>query len=155
MRRDVPTPWAHKGLVMRAVLEAAGDRPVDTTDGVRVVEDDGWALVLPDPAEAVTRLWAEASTRGRGRRAARRAGPTSSTAQVGEPVVAASPAPSAGRQHRTDPVTQLLGEIWDNALDPGYAAAAAAAAAAGPAGSATAATATAVASGSPPPSGWC
>jgi len=26
---------------------------------------------------------------------------------------------------RTDPVTALLGEIWDNALDPGYAAAAA------------------------------
>ena len=35
--------------------------PLDTTDGVRVVEDDGsWALVLPDPAEAVTHLWAEA-----------------------------------------------------------------------------------------------
>ena len=41
LRRDVPTPWAHKGQVMRAVLEAAGDRPVDTLDGVRVVEDDG------------------------------------------------------------------------------------------------------------------
>ena len=34
--------------------------PLDTTDGVRVVEEDGsWALVLPDPAEAVTHLWAE------------------------------------------------------------------------------------------------
>ena len=33
---------------------------VDTTDGVRVVEPDGgWTLVLPDPAEAVTHLWAE------------------------------------------------------------------------------------------------
>jgi len=33
---------------------------VDTTDGVRVVEPDGgWVLVLPDPAEAVTHLWAE------------------------------------------------------------------------------------------------
>jgi len=63
VRRDVPTPWAHKGQVMRAVLESAGDREVDTTDGVRVVEDDGsWVLVLPDPAEAVTRLWAEART---------------------------------------------------------------------------------------------
>jgi mannose-1-phosphate guanylyltransferase/phosphomannomutase len=61
VRREVPTPWAHKGQVMRAVMEAAGERLVDTIDGVRVVEDDGsWALVLPDPAEAVTRLWAEA-----------------------------------------------------------------------------------------------
>ncbi|KWX01362.1 mannose-1-phosphate guanyltransferase [Carbonactinospora thermoautotrophica] len=60
LRRDVPTPWAAKGMVMRSVVEAAGDRKLDTTDGVRVVEDDGrWVLVLPDPAEAVTHLWAE------------------------------------------------------------------------------------------------
>ncbi|KAB8161975.1 NTP transferase domain-containing protein [Streptomyces sp. 3MP-14] len=60
LRRDVATPWAVKGLVMRRVVEAAGDRSVDTTDGVRVVEPDGrWVLVLPDPAEAVTHLWAE------------------------------------------------------------------------------------------------
>jgi mannose-1-phosphate guanylyltransferase/phosphomannomutase len=63
LRRSVATPWAAKGTAMRAVLEAAGDREVDTTDGVRVVEADGsWALVLPDPAEAVTHVWAEAST---------------------------------------------------------------------------------------------
>jgi mannose-1-phosphate guanylyltransferase/phosphomannomutase len=60
LRRSVPTPWAAKGMVMRSVIEAAGDRELDTTDGVRVVEDDGrWVLVLPDPAEATTHLWAE------------------------------------------------------------------------------------------------
>jgi len=63
LRREVPTPWAHKGQVMRAVSEAAGDRVVETVEGVRVVEDDGrWLLALPDPAEAVTLLWAEAPT---------------------------------------------------------------------------------------------
>jgi mannose-1-phosphate guanylyltransferase / phosphomannomutase len=65
VRRAVPTPWAAKGQVMRVVVEAAGDRPVDTTDGVRVVEPDGsWALVLPDPASAITHLWAESSSAG-------------------------------------------------------------------------------------------
>ena len=60
VRRSVPTPWAVKGTVMRAAVEAAGERRVDTTDGVRVVEADGrWVLVLPDPAQAVTHLWAE------------------------------------------------------------------------------------------------
>jgi mannose-1-phosphate guanylyltransferase/phosphomannomutase len=45
---------------MRTVLEAAGDRTIDTTDGVRVVEEGrGWILVLPDPSDAVTHLWAE------------------------------------------------------------------------------------------------
>jgi mannose-1-phosphate guanylyltransferase/phosphomannomutase len=63
VRRTVPTPWARKGVVMRAVLGAADGREVDTTDGLRVVEADGrWALVLPDPSEAVTHLWAEAPT---------------------------------------------------------------------------------------------
>ena len=43
-------------------MEAAGDHEIDTTDGVRVVEPDrGWVLVLPDPADAVTHLWAEGS----------------------------------------------------------------------------------------------
>ncbi len=60
VRQSVPTPWAAKGLVMRSVVEAAAGRELDTTDGVRIVEPDGrWALVLPDPAEAVTHLWAE------------------------------------------------------------------------------------------------
>jgi len=60
LRRTVPTPWAVKGSVMRHVLEAADGRTVDTTDGVRVLEADGcWTLVLPDPAEAETHLWAE------------------------------------------------------------------------------------------------
>ena len=60
VRRSVPTPWAVKGAVMRTVVEAADGREVDTTDGVRVVEAQGaWALVLPDPSEAVTHVWAE------------------------------------------------------------------------------------------------
>jgi mannose-1-phosphate guanylyltransferase / phosphomannomutase len=61
-KMDVPTPWAAKGMVMRTVVEAAEGRELDTTDGVRIVEDDGgWILVLPDPAEAVTHLWAESA----------------------------------------------------------------------------------------------
>ena len=60
LKRSMPTPWAAKGSIMRTVVEAAADRVIDTTDGVRVVEPDGgWVLVLPDPEEAVTHLWAE------------------------------------------------------------------------------------------------
>jgi mannose-1-phosphate guanylyltransferase/phosphomannomutase len=60
LRRSVPTPWAAKGSVMRTVVEAADDRTVDTTDGVRIIDPErGWALILPDPADAVTHLWAE------------------------------------------------------------------------------------------------
>ena len=60
LKRSMPTPWAAKGSVMRTVVEAADGREMDTTDGVRVIESNGdWVLVLPDPADAVTHLWAE------------------------------------------------------------------------------------------------
>jgi mannose-1-phosphate guanylyltransferase/phosphomannomutase len=60
--RELPTPWAAKGRVMRLVVEAAAHRQIDTTDGVRVVQRDGsWVMVLPDPSEACTHLWAEAA----------------------------------------------------------------------------------------------
>jgi mannose-1-phosphate guanylyltransferase / phosphomannomutase len=60
LRRSMPTPWAAKGSVMRTVVEAAANHEIDTTDGVRIIDRNrGWVLVLPDPADAVTHLWAE------------------------------------------------------------------------------------------------
>jgi mannose-1-phosphate guanylyltransferase/phosphomannomutase len=60
VRRSVPTPWAAKGAVMREIAEHAGSATVDTTDGLKVISADGrWVLVIPDPAEAITHLWAE------------------------------------------------------------------------------------------------
>jgi mannose-1-phosphate guanylyltransferase/phosphomannomutase len=56
---SVPTPWERKGAVMREMVERAGTRDVVLVDGVKVVRPDGWALVLPDPEEAVTHVWAE------------------------------------------------------------------------------------------------
>ncbi len=91
LRRSVPTPWAAKGTVMRTVLERAGDREVDTTDGLRVVEEDGgWALVLPDPTQAVTHLWAE------GADAVRAGSLLTAWAGVVEETVARHAAPDAG-----------------------------------------------------------
>ena len=39
-------------------------------DGVKIVYPDGWALVLPDPEEAVTHVWAEAGSDVEARRLA-------------------------------------------------------------------------------------
>ena len=71
----MPTPWAAKGMVMRTVVEAAGDREIDTTDGVRVIEPGkGWVLVLPDPSEAITHMWVEGPDPDSYASAARRVG---------------------------------------------------------------------------------
>jgi mannose-1-phosphate guanylyltransferase/phosphomannomutase len=47
-------------MVMRTLVERSQGRDLVLVDGVKVIEEDGWALVLPDPEEPVTHVWAEA-----------------------------------------------------------------------------------------------
>jgi mannose-1-phosphate guanylyltransferase / phosphomannomutase len=58
----VVTPWEKKGLVMRMVMDWAKDREVLLVDGVKVLHEDGWALVFPDAEEPLTHVWAEAAS---------------------------------------------------------------------------------------------
>ena len=71
----VVTPWDQKGMVMRTLVERI-DREVVLVDGIKVLHDDGWALVLPDPEEPLTHIWAEgpsdAEARGLAQEYARR-----------------------------------------------------------------------------------
>ncbi|HEV8115312.1 MAG TPA: hypothetical protein VGP53_03670, partial [Acidimicrobiales bacterium] len=62
VREEVITPWEMKGTVMRTLVERTAGREQVLVDGVKVLHDDGWALVLPDPEEPVTHVWAEASS---------------------------------------------------------------------------------------------
>jgi mannose-1-phosphate guanylyltransferase/phosphomannomutase len=61
-RRDVPTPWQQKGAVMREVASSAGPSRLMLLDGVKVIEKDRWALVIPLADEPVCRIWTEASS---------------------------------------------------------------------------------------------
>jgi mannose-1-phosphate guanylyltransferase/phosphomannomutase len=62
VHQSVHTPWDQKGMVMRTLVERSQGRDLVLVDGVKVIEDDGWALVLPDPEEPVTHVWAEATS---------------------------------------------------------------------------------------------
>jgi len=64
---EVVTPWEQKGIVMRMMLEQLSDRELVLIDGVKVIEEDGWALMLPDPEDPVTHVWAEAPSEARAR----------------------------------------------------------------------------------------
>jgi len=55
----VSTPWERKGTVMRTTMEQAQDKELILVDGIKVLHADGWALVLPDPEEPLTHVWAE------------------------------------------------------------------------------------------------
>ena len=61
----VHTPWDQKGMLMRTLVERSQGRELVLVDGVKVIEDDGWALVLPDPEEPLTHVWAEAPSASR------------------------------------------------------------------------------------------
>ena len=58
----VVTPWEQKGTVMRTLVERLPDRETVLVDGVKVIHDEGWALVLPDPDDPITHIWAEGPT---------------------------------------------------------------------------------------------
>ncbi len=65
VHRQLACPWALKGLVMRVLTERLKDRELDLTDGIKVVDERGWAEVLPDPDEPLVHVYAE-GRRGRG-----------------------------------------------------------------------------------------
>ena len=68
----VHTPWDQKGMLMRTLVERSQGRELVLVDGVKVLEDDGWALVLPDPEEPLTHVWAEAPSASRAEARAQR-----------------------------------------------------------------------------------
>ena len=59
VHRQVPCPWAQKGLVMRVLTERLKDRDVDLQDGIKIFDKRGWAQVLPDPDEPLVHVYAE------------------------------------------------------------------------------------------------
>lgn len=64
----VATPWELKGLLMRSLMETLREKNLILVDGVKVLDPNGWVLVLPDPEKPLTHIWAE-STSGRDARA--------------------------------------------------------------------------------------
>jgi mannose-1-phosphate guanylyltransferase/phosphomannomutase len=52
---------------MRQLVESIKDRELLLIDGVKVLDDVGWVLILPDPQEPVTHVWAEDATEARAR----------------------------------------------------------------------------------------
>ena len=63
---------------MRELIEHPPPGELVLIDGVKVSGPDGWTLVLPDPEDPVTHVWAEAASEAEAAPARRRAGPTPS-----------------------------------------------------------------------------
>lgn len=55
-------PAECKGAVMRTVTEGSAGHATDLTEGVRVLFDDGWVLVLPHSYDPLVDIWAEGAS---------------------------------------------------------------------------------------------
>ena len=53
-------PWDQKGLVMRMLIERAKDKDVEMIDGIKIFEDNGWVLIIPDSDQPIFQIYAEA-----------------------------------------------------------------------------------------------
>jgi mannose-1-phosphate guanylyltransferase / phosphomannomutase len=62
VHRQLPCPWALKGVVMRVLTERLRDRELDLMDGIKVFGERGWAQILPDPDEPLMHIYAEGRT---------------------------------------------------------------------------------------------
>jgi mannose-1-phosphate guanylyltransferase/phosphomannomutase len=69
-RREVPTPWELRGAVMRHVASQEVPGRLVLLDGVKVIQDGAWALVIPAPDEPACRVWAEGPDRAAAERLA-------------------------------------------------------------------------------------
>lgn len=58
-RRKVQCPFDRKGAVMRHMADLGQHREVEMTEGIRIVEDDGWALVLPHASDPMVEVFTE------------------------------------------------------------------------------------------------
>jgi mannose-1-phosphate guanylyltransferase/phosphomannomutase len=65
--QSVVTPREQKGMVMRSLVERMKDRNLVLVDGVKVLHDNGWALMLPDPEDQLTHVWAEGDSESEAR----------------------------------------------------------------------------------------
>ncbi|PYG87439.1 mannose-1-phosphate guanylyltransferase/phosphomannomutase [Ruminiclostridium sufflavum DSM 19573] len=56
LKKEVKCPWSAKGKVIRAIIEENEGADIETTEGVKVLSDKGWVLVLPDAEEPVCKV---------------------------------------------------------------------------------------------------
>lgn len=59
----VPCPWSRKGTVMRQLITNSQDKERQLVDGVRIRENSGWVLLVPDREAAAFNIFAESTSK--------------------------------------------------------------------------------------------
>jgi mannose-1-phosphate guanylyltransferase / phosphomannomutase len=59
---SVPCPWSKKGTVMRKLITGTSEKNRQLIDGIRIFENGGWVLVIPDSVSASFNIVAESTS---------------------------------------------------------------------------------------------
>jgi mannose-1-phosphate guanylyltransferase/phosphomannomutase len=61
LHTEIETPFEQKGLIMRTLMEQLTEEEAELVliDGIKVLSEEGWVLVVPDPEWPMTHIWTE------------------------------------------------------------------------------------------------
>ncbi len=59
VKREIPCNWEDKGRVMREMIMSQDNEAIELYEGVKIMQDKGWALILPDSERAVFNIYTE------------------------------------------------------------------------------------------------
>ncbi len=62
VREHVPCNWELKGVIMRQLIEATKEQQVELLDGIKIVHNGSWVIVVPDGDRPLFHVNAEAAT---------------------------------------------------------------------------------------------
>ncbi len=58
-KKEVECPWNAKGKVIRHIMQEQPGKAIETLEGVKIYNDDGWVLILPDAELPICRVISE------------------------------------------------------------------------------------------------
>lgn len=61
-RKEVECPWTEKGKVIREIIQENANETLETIDGVKIYNDLGWVMVLPDSEQPTCTVISEGYT---------------------------------------------------------------------------------------------
>lgn len=59
---SLPCSQEDKAAIMRYLTEISGHEEIEYKDGIRIIRDDSWILILPDAAQPIIHLYAEGNS---------------------------------------------------------------------------------------------
>ena len=58
LKKEIPCKWDDKGSIIRRLTEGRKEG-TELKEGVRFIDDKGWALIIPDEERPIFNLYAE------------------------------------------------------------------------------------------------